>query len=169
MSTRQSKPIRPCACSGRATTSRRYSAAPTCSCCPRIREGLPTVVLEALAAGVPVLASDLPGVRGLAREVYGLTPLPLSAGPEVWARTALALAGRAIGGVIRLGEWIMNNCRSSGPLGGISAGFDRVGTRIGWVSTTQNADLVAPVHPTGRADRRADLHRCHGVLPVPHG
>lgn len=59
---------------------------------PSHREGLPTVVLEALAAGVPVLATYLPGLRDLAREVRGLTLLPLSAGPSAWARTALALA-----------------------------------------------------------------------------
>jgi glycosyltransferase involved in cell wall biosynthesis len=59
---------------------------------PSHREGLPTVILEALAAGVPVLASDLPGIRDLAREVHGLTPLPVSAGAAEWARTALALA-----------------------------------------------------------------------------
>ena len=59
---------------------------------PSRREGLPTVVLEALAAGVPALATDLPGLRDLAKEVRGLTLLPLSAGPSEWARTALALA-----------------------------------------------------------------------------
>jgi glycosyltransferase involved in cell wall biosynthesis len=58
---------------------------------PSHREGLPGVVLEALAAGVPVLATDLPGLRDLATEVTGLTLLPLSAGPLTWARTALAL------------------------------------------------------------------------------
>ncbi|MFD2417332.1 glycosyltransferase [Amycolatopsis pigmentata] len=60
---------------------------------PSLREGLPTVVLEALAAGVPVLCSDLPGLCDLAMEVEGLTLLPLDEGPAVWARTALQLAG----------------------------------------------------------------------------
>lgn len=60
---------------------------------PSLREGLPTVVLEALATGVPVLASDLPGLRDLAEQVDGLTLLSLGAGPAVWARTALRLAG----------------------------------------------------------------------------
>jgi glycosyltransferase involved in cell wall biosynthesis len=59
---------------------------------PSVREGLPGVVLEALSAGVPVLASDLAGLRELAREVDGLTLLPLSAGPQAWAREALRLA-----------------------------------------------------------------------------
>ncbi|GLZ30109.1 hypothetical protein Lesp02_22990 [Lentzea sp. NBRC 105346] len=60
---------------------------------PSRREGLPNVVLEALAAGVPVLASDLPGLRELAARVQGLHLLPLAAGPQVWAERALELAG----------------------------------------------------------------------------
>lgn len=59
---------------------------------PSMREGLPGVVLEALAAGVPVLASDLPGLRELASEVDGLALLPLNAGAKAWADTALRLA-----------------------------------------------------------------------------
>jgi len=59
---------------------------------PSYREGLPGVVLEALAAGVPVLASDLPGLRELAGQLAGITLIPLAAGPLAWARTALRLA-----------------------------------------------------------------------------
>jgi glycosyltransferase involved in cell wall biosynthesis len=59
---------------------------------PSLREGLPGVVLEALSAGVPVLATDLPGLRDLSRAVEGLTVLPLDAGPRMWAGTALELA-----------------------------------------------------------------------------
>lgn len=59
---------------------------------PSVREGLPGVVLEALASGVPVLATDLPGLRELASQVDGLTLLPLRAGARVWADTALRLA-----------------------------------------------------------------------------
>lgn len=60
---------------------------------PSHREGLPGAVLEALAAGVPVLAADLPGIRELAGELTGITVLPLVAGPRFWAETALRLAG----------------------------------------------------------------------------
>ncbi|HJQ44879.1 MAG TPA: glycosyltransferase family 4 protein [Amycolatopsis sp.] len=59
---------------------------------PSRREGLPGVVLEALSTGVPVLATNLPGLRELGRQVRGLALLPLEAGPRVWARTALRLA-----------------------------------------------------------------------------
>lgn len=55
-------------------------------------EGLPGVVLQALAAGVPVLASDSPGIREVAAEVDGLTILSLDESPRRWARTALRLA-----------------------------------------------------------------------------
>jgi glycosyltransferase involved in cell wall biosynthesis len=59
---------------------------------PSHREGLPGVVLEALSSGVPVLATDLPGLRELAGRLRGLHLLPLSVGPGRWAQTALALA-----------------------------------------------------------------------------
>lgn len=59
---------------------------------PSRREGLPGVVLQALVAGVPVLASDLPGLRELTGTLDGITLLPLDAGPAAWARTAIRLA-----------------------------------------------------------------------------
>lgn len=59
---------------------------------PSRYEGLPSAVLEALAAGVPVLATSLPGLRELAARVDGLLLLPLEAGPRIWAETALRLA-----------------------------------------------------------------------------
>jgi glycosyltransferase involved in cell wall biosynthesis len=59
---------------------------------PSHREGLPGAVLEALAAGVPVLATRLPGLSELAGQLAGITLLPLAAGPRAWAETALRLA-----------------------------------------------------------------------------
>ncbi|MBE9376498.1 glycosyltransferase [Saccharopolyspora sp. HNM0983] len=59
---------------------------------PSLREGLPGVVLQALASGVPVLSADLPGVRGVAEVTPGVRVLPLSAGPRAWAAAALELA-----------------------------------------------------------------------------
>jgi glycosyltransferase involved in cell wall biosynthesis len=55
-------------------------------------EGLGSVVLEALAAGVPVLANDLPCLREVSRQVTGLTLLPVDQGPHRWAQKALELA-----------------------------------------------------------------------------
>ena len=52
---------------------------------PSIREGLPGAVLEALAAGVPVVASDLPGLREIQRQTEGVTLVPHSASPQQWA------------------------------------------------------------------------------------
>ncbi|WP_018635482.1 glycosyltransferase [Parafrankia elaeagni] len=57
-----------------------------------LREGLPSVVLEACAVGTPVLSSDLPGVAEIARVLPGITMLPLSTPNEIWASTAADLA-----------------------------------------------------------------------------
>lgn len=56
---------------------------------PSLWEGQPGVILEALAAGVPVVANDLPGVREIAENCPGVAIVPLSAGPSAWAQAAL--------------------------------------------------------------------------------
>jgi glycosyltransferase involved in cell wall biosynthesis len=60
---------------------------------PSIREGLPGIVLEACAAGLPVLSTDLPGVREIACRLAGVRYLPLTAADDEWARLALWVAG----------------------------------------------------------------------------
>jgi glycosyltransferase involved in cell wall biosynthesis len=64
---------------------------------PSLHEGLPGAVLEARAAGVPVLASDLPSLREIASHLPGVHLLPLSAPPLEWQKKAAELlaTGRA--------------------------------------------------------------------------
>ncbi len=57
-------------------------------------EGTPVAVLEALAAGMPVVARDVGGVREVLTDVAAGTLLPRQAGPEAWAR-ALEVAAAA--------------------------------------------------------------------------
>ena len=45
-------------------------------------------VLEALASGLPVLASDLPGVVEIAERTRGVTPLSLARSDQEWAAAA---------------------------------------------------------------------------------
>lgn len=52
-------------------------------------EGIPGVVLEARAAGTPVISSDLPGVREIAEVLGGIQTLPLAATDDEWAAMLL--------------------------------------------------------------------------------
>ena len=52
---------------------------------PSLWEGLSGSVLEALSVGTPVVASDLPGTREIARAVTGVALVPLAAADDVWA------------------------------------------------------------------------------------
>ncbi len=71
---------------------------------PSLREGLPLLLIEAMAAGVPVVASDLPGTRELIGERAGLLVPPqdvdalsealLSLVRDPARRSELAQAGR---------------------------------------------------------------------------
>lgn len=54
---------------------------------PSSREGLPGVILEALATGVPVVASELDTLRELAARLPGIALVPVRASPERWAET----------------------------------------------------------------------------------
>lgn len=60
---------------------------------PSLWEGLPGSVIEACAAGLPVIASDLPGVREIASRVPGVSIMSLDEMDVVWAASALAAIG----------------------------------------------------------------------------
>ncbi|WAH57619.1 glycosyltransferase [Pseudomonas silvicola] len=64
------------------------------------REGMPTVVLEALLAGVPILCSDIEGCRAITDAVGWPALFPL-AEPEALARCAAAYAGRPVPEAVR--------------------------------------------------------------------
>ena len=53
---------------------------------PSLWEGLPGAVIEAASVGVPVVASDLPGVLEIARQLPIVSPLSLAANDEQWAK-----------------------------------------------------------------------------------
>ncbi len=55
---------------------------------PSLHEGVPGAVLEAGAIGLPVLASDLPGVQEIARHLRDIHQMPLSSPDTAWANTA---------------------------------------------------------------------------------
>lgn len=61
---------------------------------PSLWEGLPGAVLEALAAGVPVVASDLPGVREIHQHISGVEILDLERSDEEWALAAKENMGK---------------------------------------------------------------------------
>lgn len=57
-----------------------------------LREGLPGVVLEALAVGVPVVSSSLPGVEWIAESVVGVSICKLEDSDELWAERVVEAA-----------------------------------------------------------------------------
>lgn len=57
---------------------------------PSINEGFGIVVAEAAAAGLPVVAQDIPGVREAAQSCHDVTLLPLDTGAEEWSRVLAA-------------------------------------------------------------------------------
>jgi glycosyltransferase involved in cell wall biosynthesis len=61
---------------------------------PSVWEGLPCAVLEACAVGTPVLASDLPGTREIARHFPHVHLMSLDDDDDAWASAATQLIER---------------------------------------------------------------------------
>ncbi len=55
---------------------------------PSVWEGMPGAVLEAAAAGIPVLSSDIPGSLEIMRHIQGVQCLSLARSDAEWASTA---------------------------------------------------------------------------------
>jgi glycosyltransferase involved in cell wall biosynthesis len=68
---------------------------------PSVWEGLPCAVLEACAVGTPVLASDLPGTREIARHFPDVHLLSLTEDDKTWAAAAARIIER---GTVNPGE-----------------------------------------------------------------
>ena len=55
---------------------------------PSLWEGMPGAVVEARLSGLPVIASDLPGIREIARHLGGMDILSLNSDIQSWVETA---------------------------------------------------------------------------------
>lgn len=67
-----------------------------------VREGLPSVILEALASGLPVVASDLPTIRELANTIDGITVVGLDEPPSAWASALNTSASQDVDNAMRI-------------------------------------------------------------------
>lgn len=62
---------------------------------PSLWEGLPGAVIEAASVGVPVVASDLPGVIEIARQLPVVNALSLKASDKTWAEQLIKQLNRS--------------------------------------------------------------------------
>lgn len=72
----------------------RYWLASDIFAFPSINEGFGIVVAEAAAAGLPVVACNIPGLREAARACDRPALLPLDATPQEWSETIVAAISR---------------------------------------------------------------------------
>jgi len=77
-----------------ASDINRYWLAADAFAFPSVNEGFGIVVAEAAAAGLPVVAQDIPGVREAATACHDVTLLPVATEPEAWSRTLEAAVAK---------------------------------------------------------------------------
>ena len=97
---------------------------------PSAREGLPAAVIEALSEGVPVIASDLPGLREIERVSTGVRLVSVDAPAAAWVEaieTTLAEGpSRAISDRFRAGPFVFDRyLRSIKRLWGLTPADER--------------------------------------------
>ncbi|WP_139491605.1 glycosyltransferase [Brevibacillus dissolubilis] len=88
---------------------------------PSLWEGLPGVVLEARAAGLPVLGSDIPGTLEIAQRLPYVHCLPLAESDQVWAERISRILAEEAGKMTRtealeqfeVSEFSIENCLRS--------------------------------------------------------
>jgi len=76
---------------GPTTAPEQWYKSFTIMCLPSEAEGMPMVLLESLAAGIPVVASDIPAIRALVQEGQGVWLFDSSAKTSLTAVLASAL------------------------------------------------------------------------------
>jgi len=108
---------RVCFCGERSDVPRLLKAADVLVF-PSRWEGLPGVVIEACAAGTPVVASDLPSIQEIAARLPGIETVSLDRSNQTWAsRVSCPLRSRAargntqsLSGLLSDTEFAIRNC-----------------------------------------------------------
>jgi glycosyltransferase involved in cell wall biosynthesis len=102
---------------GARTDVARLLSAANLMLLPSLREALPGVVLQASAAGLPVVASALPGVGEIARHLPNVIACSLQAGAGHWAQLSAGLLRGGPSGAIaarfRASPFVLDNAVAS--------------------------------------------------------
>jgi glycosyltransferase involved in cell wall biosynthesis len=76
---------------------------------PSLWEGLPGAVLEAAAAGLPVIASQLPGLDEIAGHLPNVYTMPLASSDHDWAAAAFELHSSNLSGLLQVDNTFSNS------------------------------------------------------------
>jgi glycosyltransferase involved in cell wall biosynthesis len=80
---------------------------------PSLWEGLPGAVIEAASVGVPVVATDLPGVLEIARQLPVVNTLPLAGSDKTWAEQLIKQLNRCDEKSARLAQFAASDFQLS--------------------------------------------------------